>query len=85
MKKILLSVMMSAVTLCAWADEGMWLLPYLQKMNARDMKAKGCRISAADIYSADRSSLKDAIVIFGRGCTGAASRPGGSRPGRTGW
>ena len=77
MKKILLSVMMSAVTLCAWADEGMWLLPYLQKMNARDMKAKGCRISAADIYSADRSSLKDAIVIFGRGCTGEVVSPDG--------
>lgn len=57
-------------TLSAMADEGMWLLPYLQKMNIKDMQAKGCELRAEDIYAANQSSLKDAVVIFGGGCTG---------------
>ena len=61
----------------AAADEGMWLLPYLQKMNIKEMKAKGCELSAEEIYAADRSSLKDAIVIFGAGCTGEVVSPEG--------
>ena len=61
----------------AAADEGMWLLPYLQKMNIADMRAKGCELSAEEIYAADRSSLIDAIVIFGAGCTGEVVSPEG--------
>lgn len=52
------------------ADEGMWLLPYLEKFNINAMQEKGCRLSAEDIYSINSSSLKDAIVHFGGGCTG---------------
>ncbi|HUW05704.1 MAG TPA: S46 family peptidase [Williamwhitmania sp.] len=52
------------------ADEGMWLLPLLQKMNMGTMKAQGLELSADDIYSVNHSSLKDAVVMFGRGCTG---------------
>lgn len=52
------------------ADEGMWLLPYLQKMNIKDMKAKGFKLSAEDIYSINKASIKDAVVIFGGFCTG---------------
>ena len=48
----------------------MWLLPYLQKMNIKDMRAEGCRLTAEDIYSVNNSSLKDAIIVFGGGCTG---------------
>ena len=59
-----------AITFTAMADEGMWLLPFLQKMNIKDMKQKGLKLSAEDIYSVNKSSLKDAIVIFGGGCTG---------------
>lgn len=70
MKKILFTLLAATVLFTARADEGMWLLPYLQKMNIKDMKQKGCRLSAEDIYSVENSSLKDAIVIFGRGCTG---------------
>ena len=55
----------------------MWLLPYLQKMNGKDMKSKGCKLSPEEIYSANRSSLKDAIVIFGGGCTGEIVSPEG--------
>ena len=54
----------------AKADEGMWLLPLLQKMNESTMQELGCRLSAEQIYSINHSSLKDAIVQFGGGCTG---------------
>ena len=70
MKKLFLMVAALFVAIAAKADEGMWLLPYLQKMNIRTMHDYGCRLSAEDIYSVNQSSLKDAIVIFGGGCTG---------------
>lgn len=63
MKKLILCLAAAVVSLTAAADEGMWLLPYLQKMNIGDMKAKGCQLTAEDIYSVNHGSLKDAIVI----------------------
>ena len=71
MKKIFLSLAAALVIgTSAFADEGMWMLPLLQKMNIKTMKAMGCKLSAEDIYSINHSSLKDAIVHFGGGCTG---------------
>lgn len=52
------------------ADEGMWLLPLLQQLNIGKMQEMGLQLSAEDIYSINNSSIKDAIVRFGRGCTG---------------
>ena len=52
------------------ADEGMWMLPLLQKMNGKAMKQLGCKLSPKEIYDINNSSLKDAIVQFGGGCTG---------------
>jgi hypothetical protein len=57
------------VQLNSRADEGMWI-PLLIGKNIADMQAKGCKLSAEDLYSANHSSLKDAIVLFGGGCTG---------------
>ena len=74
MKKLILCLAAAVVSLTAAADEGMWLLPYLQKMNIGDMKAKGCQLTAEDIYSVNHGSLKDAIVIFGNGCTGEVGK-----------
>jgi hypothetical protein len=51
------------------ADEGMWLPLFLKAMNEADMQSKGLKLSADDIYSINKSSLKDAIVHFGGGCT----------------
>jgi hypothetical protein len=48
----------------------MWLLPLIQKLNIDTMHSLGFKLSAEDIYSINNSSLKDAIVIFGGGCTG---------------
>ena len=70
MKKLFLVIAAAALSLSAFADEGMWLLPYLQKMNIKQMKEKGCKLSAEEIYSLNQAALKDAIVIFGNGCTG---------------
>ena len=66
----LLSGLLVATGLQVRADEGMWLLPYLQKLNIKEMKAKGLKLSADQIYNVNGNSLKDAIVIFGGGCTG---------------
>ena len=54
----------------AVADEGMWLLPLLEKMNIKTMQQMGCKLSADEIYSINHTCLKDAVVIFGGGCTG---------------
>ncbi len=52
------------------ADEGMWLLPLIQELNIEKMQQMGCELSAEEIYSVNKTSLKDAIAIFGSGCTG---------------
>ena len=51
------------------ADEGMWL-PLLLDQNEAEMQRMGLQLKAEDIYSINHSSLKDAVVIFGGGCTG---------------
>jgi hypothetical protein len=58
------------VALPLWAEEGMWLPHLLKSLNESRMKSLGMRISAEDIYSVNKSSLKDAVVSFGGFCTG---------------
>ena len=70
MKKFLTMAAFALMFLPVRADEGMWLLPLLQKMNEDTMQELGCRLSADQIYSINHSSLKDAVVQFGGGCTG---------------
>ena len=71
MRKFICSVAAALlVGFSAIADEGMWMLPLLQKLNAKAMKDLGCRLTPDQIYSVNHSSLKDAVVIFGGGCTG---------------
>ena len=72
MKKhlLLLTVALLAVLAPVRADEGMWLLPLLKQMNINKMQELGCKLTADDIYNVNHSSLKDAVVIFGGGCTG---------------
>lgn len=75
MKKLFLLITAACMSLTAVADEGMWMLPYLQKMNIRDMKARGCKLSAEDIYSINKSSLKDAVVISAAAARARSFRP----------
>ena len=58
------------VNLRATADEGMWIPLLLKDLNYRDMKRMGLQLTAEEIYSINKSSLKDAIVQLGNGCTG---------------
>ncbi len=52
------------------ADEGMWIPMLLEKYNIEQMQEMGFKLSAEDVYSVNQACLKDAVVIFGRGCTG---------------
>lgn len=58
------------------ADEGMWI-PLLINKNIAEMQKMGFKLTAKDIYSINHASLKDAVVIFGRGCTGEIVSPKG--------
>ncbi|MCH7656917.1 MAG: S46 family peptidase [Bacteroidetes bacterium] len=51
------------------ADEGMWIPVLMEKFNIEIMKEKGFKLSAEDIYSINKASMKDAVMIFGGGCT----------------
>ena len=75
--KLTLAVL--ATLLIGWsakADEGMWL-PSLIAQRITDMQEKGFKLDAEDIYSINQASLKDAVVLFGRGCTGELISPEG--------
>src|ERR1035437_205678 len=71
MKKIILSFLILNLSLLisVKADEGMWLPLLLKQLNESDMQKNGLKLSAEDIYSINKSCLKDAIVQFGGGCT----------------
>ncbi|HOY73328.1 MAG TPA: S46 family peptidase, partial [Tenuifilaceae bacterium] len=58
------------------ADEGMWL-PLLIGKNTSNMQALGCKLTSEEIYSVNHSSLKDAVVQFGGGCTAEIISPDG--------
>ena len=70
MKKIFVSIVLSISLLRASADEGMWLPMLLGEQVYNDMVKKGLKLSKEQLYSINKSSLKDAIIIFGGGCTG---------------
>ncbi len=72
MKKFFYTILTISIILTSQlrADEGMWIPLLIEKFNIEDMKAKGFKLSAEDIYSINQACIKDAIVIFGRGCTG---------------
>lgn len=68
MKSIKLTLLFLFISFSTFAHEGMWI-PSLLQIIEGDMQAEGLRLSAEDIYSINHSSLKDAIVHFGGGCT----------------
>ena len=70
MKKAILFTLLSTFTLGSHADEGMWMLTDLKEQNAAVMYDLGLDLSIDKVYSPDNVSLKDAVVHFGRGCTG---------------
>ena len=70
-KKVLgiVAIAMLATPLATLADEGMWI-PMLLQRNEAAMQKAGMHISASDIYDINHASLKDAVLLFGGGCTG---------------
>lgn len=68
-KLLLIGLAISMIMPNLFADEGMWL-PLLLKKKEADMQKNGMRISAEDIYNVNNASLKDAVMLFGTGCTG---------------
>lgn len=71
MKKIILFItaFIFALPVQVKADEGMWFLMFIERLNQRDMEKMGLQLTAEEIYSINNSSLKDAIVQFNGGCT----------------
>ena len=76
MNKLIISLAAAILSLPV-ADEGMWLLPLLKGQKFPEMQALGLKLQDYDIYSPDSASLKDAVVIFGGGCTGEIVSPEG--------
>ena len=68
-KNLILAALLLVAALPLRADEGMWL-PVLISQRIDDMHAHGFRLTAEDVYSINQASLKDAVVLFGSGCTG---------------
>jgi len=70
MKRLLFIIAIFILTLpYLKADDGMWIPILLQKYNIADMQKKGFKLTAEDIYSINKASLKDAVCLFGGGCT----------------
>lgn len=70
MKKILVSMVLFISVFKASADEGMWLPMLLGQQVYNDMVKKGLKLTKEQLYSINKPSIKDAIIIFGGGCTG---------------
>ena len=69
MKKFFISIVLSISLFKATADEGMWLPMLLGEQVYKDMVKRGLKLTKEQLYSVNKSSLKDAILFFGRGCT----------------
>src|ERR1035437_6034320 len=70
MKKYLLSVTLVLCLFKTYADEGMWIPLLLGQQVYKDMVKKGLKLKPEQLYSINHSSIKDAVIIFGGGCTG---------------
>jgi Peptidase S46 len=70
MTRLFLTIIFAIFSIICEAKEGMWLPFLLEKLNEKDMRSMGMKITAKDIYNENKSSLKDAVCIFGSGCTG---------------
>ncbi len=78
MRKLLLTIVLSFVLFFkSFADEGMWLPLLLGQQVYNDMVKKGLKLTKEQLYSINKASLKDAIIIFGGGCTGSIVSPEG--------
>lgn len=77
-QRFYVTMMLACAILGARADEGMWLLQMMEEQYlVEQMKKQGLQLEAADLYNASAPSIKDAVGIFGGGCTGEIISPEG--------
>lgn len=70
-------LLITCFTIASVPDEGMWIPLLIEKYNIRLMQERGFRLSSGDIYSVNKACMKDAVVLFGGGCTGELISPEG--------
>ena len=70
MKRIIFLLLCSFIFKSGFAVEGMWIPTLLKKFNIEEMQKMGFKLSAEEIYDVNHASMKDAVVLFGSGCTG---------------
>src|SRR6476619_3384478 len=70
MKRLVFSVTLFLLLFRSYADEGMWLPMLLGEQVYNNMVKRGLKLQPDQLYSMNHSSIKDAIIIFGGGCTG---------------
>ncbi len=69
-KLVIIALLVALFSPAALADEGMWIPVLIEKYNISLMQENGFKLTAEDIYSINKASMKDAVVLFGGGCTG---------------
>ncbi|MFV0290342.1 MAG: S46 family peptidase [Mangrovibacterium sp.] len=69
-KKIFILSLCLSLSFSLLANEGMWIPSLLKKYNIEEMQQMGFKLTAEDVYDVNNNSMKDAVVLFGRGCTG---------------
>src|SRR5215467_9313651 len=78
MKKLIVTTaLLFTLVFKSFADEGMWLPLLLGQQVYADMQKKGLKLTKEQLYNINKPSLKDAIIIFGGGCTGEIVSPEG--------
>ncbi len=70
LRQLSIVLVLICVTTALWAKEGMWIPTLLQKYNIEEMSQMGFKLTAKDVYDVNNASMKDAVVLFGSGCTG---------------
>jgi hypothetical protein len=70
LRQLFIFLVFVSTTAGLYAKEGMWIPSLLQKYNIEEMSQMGFKLSAEDVYSVNNASMKDAVVLFGSGCTG---------------
>src|SRR5688572_25851172 len=69
-RSVVIFFLLSLCSVKTFADEGMWLPMLLGQQVYADMVKKGLKLSKEQLYSINKASIKDAVIIFGGGCTG---------------
>src|SRR5579871_5044039 len=70
MKKFFVTIALFIITFQVFADEGMWLPMLLGEQVYNNMVLRGLKLTKEQLYSINKASIKDAVIIFGGGCTG---------------